>query len=117
MSEPRTIDLDRVAEIVRDLSEGPCYVEQTGGGCATIYAGERDLPAIEPEIDPDWTRFHAAAGPGWFEGPYWTNPRADLDDFYLGPDDMGDADTRSDWPDDADEAYVARAIVHFNGDG
>lgn len=69
------------------------YTEQTGGGCATIYAGER---YVDGEGD---TRFQILAGPGWFAGEgLWTEPRADTDDFYIGPDDDGvvDAeDTRS----------------------
>lgn len=61
----------------------PAFVGQSGGGVATLYAGE-------PWEEPGWgARYPAIAGPGWFEGPNWTKPRASTDEFYIGPDDDG----------------------------
>lgn len=78
------INLDRIAE--RLVTDGiAAYVEQTGGGCATIMVGEH---AADAKGDP---RYQAVVGPGWFEGPGWTNARAALDELYIGPDDDGDS--------------------------
>lgn len=77
------INFDRVVEILRTTHSVTAYVEQTGGGTATIYAG----PTREEE---DWgTRYAAVAGPGWFAGPGWTEGRGIAEDFYIGPDDEG----------------------------
>jgi hypothetical protein len=69
-------------EVVRRLeAEGiTAYVEQTGGGTATIYVGE----ATEDEHGD--RRFPCAVGPGWFEGPGWTLGRGHNHDLYVGPD-------------------------------
>jgi len=79
------LNMDTIVELVK--AEGfPAYVEQTGGGVATIYAGHtfKDTDSFGG-IDVDvWP---VVAGPGWFEGPGWTKPRADKRDFYIGPDD------------------------------
>lgn len=104
------IDMDRVVELVR-RADTFAYVEQTGGGTATIFAGpvacgfcNQDAPeGVGPfgtrlpwdgcpvgydgqGGDHDW-RYAACAGPGWFEGPNWTTARGDKRDFYIGPDD------------------------------
>lgn len=72
--------LDAVVEAV--TRQGiPAYVEMTGGGVATIYAGERE------EVIVDGLRYMEhpiAAGPGWFEGPNYTLGTATTDDFYIG---------------------------------
>jgi hypothetical protein len=113
------ISMDRVCELLRARGI-PAYVEQTGGGVATIYAGK-----LEPVQEPvyRWApeggreragtttveRWQAVAGPGWFE-PGWQNPRADLSDFSIGPDDDGEAEpvyAAEDW----DEEQVAEAIA------
>jgi hypothetical protein len=57
------------------------YVEQTGGGCATVMVGE-DKPL------PDDSLYVALVGPGWFEGPGWTNARGDTADLSIGGDDV-----------------------------
>lgn len=72
------IDLDAVAEAVRALGVD-CAVEQTGGNCATLCAG--------PMVGD---RHTVVAGPGWFEGPGWTRPRASLAEFFIGSDDDGE---------------------------
>jgi hypothetical protein len=81
------------------------YVEQTGGGVATIYAGDTRTEA--------GTEYYAvAAGPGRFSGPRWSEARGDDEDFCVGPDNDGSA------PNDAytackgmDEAAIAAEIV------
>jgi hypothetical protein len=84
------INLDRVVALL--TARGVfAYVEQTGGGCATIYAGPT-------HHEPGWgDRYAACAGPGWFTGgqapeggPMFTGGRARLDDFVVGADDDGE---------------------------
>lgn len=77
------VDLEHVCRLL--AAEGiPAYVEQTGGGVATIYAGQ-------PREDEDrGHRYPVIAGPGWFEGPDWTEGRADTRELYVGPDDDGE---------------------------
>lgn len=68
--DPLEIHLDPLVELLRKRGMTDAYVEQTGGGCATVYVlGGR-----------------IQAGPGWFAGPGWSDGRATLDDFYLGWD-------------------------------
>lgn len=77
-----TLDADVIAELVREAGYF-AYVEQTGGGCATIYAGER-IPDEEREF-----RYAVAAGPGqygWGERPSTFH----LSELYVGPDSWGD---------------------------
>jgi hypothetical protein len=63
--EPDLIDLDAVVAELTKLGI-PAIVEQTGGGTATIYAGE-------PYDGGDGAeRYPVAAGPGHFTGPGWT---------------------------------------------
>jgi len=78
----REVDFDKVVELVKAQGVA-AYVEQTGGGCATILAGpmSEDGHAV------------AAAGPGYFDGPGWTCGRGDTDDLYVGPDDQGESDS------------------------
>lgn len=83
--DPTTdIDLDAVVAILNHRGHF-AYVEQTGGGCATIYAG--------PQFHDDegYKRYAAVAGPGWFNGPGWTLAAADCRDFYIGADDDGES--------------------------
>jgi hypothetical protein len=135
------IDLDEVARFVREAGF-PASVDQTGGGTATICAGDelgvwahrddpeqlklhgttrtmsgigRDGQRRGPDVevaacDGECYRYEALAGPGWFDGPAWTRGRADLRDFYVGPDDDGSADPRH-VPDDATAESVAALIV------
>lgn len=101
------INLDTIAAAVRALGV-PCFVEQTGGGCATVYAGDT---YTDEHGD---ARYLAGAGPGWFEGPGWTNARADLvdgSDFYVGLDDDGE-DEQGVWVQPGTtEAEIAALIV------
>lgn len=91
-----TVNMDRIVEIIK--AEGfYAYVEQTGGGCATIYSSDRSseqypgapAPYLINPLDGEG-RYPVIAGPGWFEGPGWTNARGALGDFYVGPDDDGE---------------------------
>jgi hypothetical protein len=57
------------------------YVEQTGGGCATVYVGTPDADG----------HYLAAIGPGSFD---WSDANASQfypNDLYIGPDDCGTA--------------------------
>lgn len=79
------IDMQAVCDDLKAMGI-PAFVQQTGGGVATIYAGE---PYTDP-IDDEW--YPAVAGPGWFDGPGWIRPFANPEDFYIGPDNnVGDA--------------------------
>jgi hypothetical protein len=74
------IDGDEIVTALRSMGY-PAYVEQTGGGCATIMVGE--------EIG-NTERYQVLVGPGWFDGPNWTKPVFDTADLYVGPDDDGE---------------------------
>lgn len=76
------------------------YVEQTGGGCATILAGKKEAD-----------RWSVAGGPGWFEGPAWTKARASRDEFFVGPDDDGEDPAAAVAIDDQDEQQIAAMIL------
>lgn len=88
-----TFSMDAVVDA---LQKGgiPAYVEQTGGGCATIYAGGQHVHEERyPNGDVDrWNRWNVAAGPGWFEGPDWTQGTAALGEFSVSPNDEGESD-------------------------
>ena len=78
------INMDAIVEALHRMSV-PAYVEQTGGGCATIYAGPKGPSLVTPGEDD----YPVAAGPGHFEGPGWSNARGYADDFVVGPNDDG----------------------------
>ena len=61
----------------------PAYVEQTGGGCATIYAGTPVV--LEGPDAEEFPEYPVMAGPGMFYGPGWTDARGLSHDFYVGP--------------------------------
>jgi hypothetical protein len=78
---PGRFSMDEVVRLLRERHGVKARVEDTGGGCATIYAGGLTL-----------------AGPGWFEGSSGrVQPAAfgscrsfgDVAEFYVGPDDDG----------------------------
>lgn len=56
----KILDLDKIARLVCE-AEVPAFVDHTGGGCATIFAG---MPTDDEYGDP---RYPVAVGPGWFE--------------------------------------------------
>jgi hypothetical protein len=100
--EPRILNLDKIVDVLH-MAGIAAYVEQTGGGCATIFVGE------VKEVDGD-PRYTVLAGPGWFEGPGWSNGRGQTDDFSVGPDDYGESDPVM-TPVNANEADVAIEIM------
>jgi hypothetical protein len=73
------------AQFVRAVLEAvpgvPVRVDHSGGGCATLYAGE---PLT---VDGD-TRYPFVVGPGWYEGD--RGARFGSDECYAGPDDDGE---------------------------
>ncbi len=79
------IDMEAIASAVQTAGFH-AYVEQTGGGTATIYAGRLH------DRETDDPHYSAVAGPGWFRGPGWTAPRASRDDFSVGRHDHGETD-------------------------
>src|SRR6187397_1123417 len=91
-----TLNLDLVVHILSEAYNVPASVDQTGGGVATIMAG---TPMPDDNGDE---RYQACAGPGWFlqhptrtaEGltGWFAQGRADNTDFYIGPDDDGQAE-------------------------
>lgn len=79
------INMDRIIDILNSRLEVSAYVEQTGGGVATIFAG-----AIRQE-EGYGDRYAAVAGPGtygWGQRP----SVADSVDFCVGADDSGETD-------------------------
>lgn len=79
------INMDNVCEMVK--AQGvPCFVDQTGGGTATLFAG----PTIHRAEDPDWPLRAACMGPGVFEehtGWNFRKARAWRGECYIGPED------------------------------
>lgn len=95
------LNFDTIVELLKER-DIPAIVEQTGGGTATIYAGEmykRREPVYTWKTGPrtvdrweDVDRWEAGAGPGYFEGPGWTNGRGGTEDFVVGRDDDGEGE-------------------------
>lgn len=99
-----TLNMDEIVRVLRDEHGiGNAYVAMTGGGVATIFAG----PTRE---EPDYgIRYAAVAGPGsygWDTGP----SVADTREFFIGPDDYGDA-IAAEAPADSTEVEVAALIA------
>ena len=101
-AEPDILDLDRIAELLRERGVA-AQVEQTGGGTATLYADPAGGPAHP------YARHAVAVGPGFFAGPGFTCARAFREGLAIGPDDDGEV-TPLETPAGASEADVA-AIV------
>lgn len=116
-----TISMDKIVDRVVEAGFF-AYVEHTGGGVATIYASHvgreagstRPEPVLRDEAgDP---RFTVIAGPGWFDttrtGSQDTRFAADgdLEDFYVGADDDGEATAYRATPTDT-EATLADRII------
>lgn len=120
------VDMEEiVSHIKAELPDVQCYVEQTGGGTATIYLGafyyvSRDgvVAATEPPHNTWDTLVPVVAGPGWFAGPSWSEGRADPLDFNWGYD-VNDPDPAissvgfSLELDPVDERTVARHMVRL----
>lgn len=82
-----TINMDRVVEILRDEHSVEAYVEMTGGGVATIFAGDT-YP--NPE-DAEDVRHAAVAGPGTYNHRDLGFSVAETEEFFVGADDMGES--------------------------
>lgn len=103
--EPGAVSMDRIVAYLREAGVQNASVEQTGGGCATIYAGPVSRDAAGDE------RYALIAGPGWFEGPGFTNAWISFGDFAYGPDD--DGDTAPLFITEGDERAIAQTFVAF----
>lgn len=86
------ISLDRIVTLIEHAGI-TAYVEQTGGGIATIFAGQQRVQFDDEGNSLEDDRWDAAGGPGWFQGEGWTDARATLLDFVVGVDDMGEIGT------------------------
>jgi hypothetical protein len=98
--EALVYDLEEIVEHIRtELPGVRCYVEQTGGGVATIYLGwtycvDREGRVVNwptPLADYCDDRDHdvfipVMAGPGYFDGPNWTQGRCLLEELSVGYD-------------------------------
>jgi len=86
------IHLDDLVRLLQSRGVAAC-VEQTGGGCATVYAsleaGADGKPRRHLRAEDRASLCDVAIGPGWFDGPGWTNPRATTLDLCVGPDGEG----------------------------
>jgi hypothetical protein len=105
------LNMDRVVELLKAKGVDNAYVEQTGGGVATIFAG----PTFE---EPEYgTRYAACAGPGTYGWQSDTPSMGSTEDFCVGADDYGDGPCKfiheePDVPAEqvAAEEYVAQVI-------
>lgn len=80
--QPNEVTAQVLIDALRLVTTLPVQVQQTGGGCATLYVG------VAREIDGDH-RYQLAIGPGTFN---WTEPMRSTfqcGDLYVGPDDYG----------------------------
>jgi hypothetical protein len=75
---PRSIDLERIATLLREEHIPNVVIMITGSGVSTLYAGNVNNG-----------HYDLVAGPGWFEGPAYTNSRIGLSDFCYGSDNDG----------------------------
>jgi hypothetical protein len=97
---PDVFSYDEVCRMLTSIGV-QAYTEQTGGGCATIYAGPlvpfehasfvNGQPVGEVEIEQ---RYKIAAGPGtygWDRG----DSVGSIEEFYMGPNDDGESESLS----------------------
>jgi hypothetical protein len=80
VDDTKVFSLDRLCDVMR-AAGFPAYVEHTGGGVATIYAGE---PVDEEGWGP---RYVVLVGPGYFEKG--GSAYVEASDGVLGPDTDG----------------------------
>jgi hypothetical protein len=104
---PRSLSFDAIVDQLRAAGWENAYVEQTGGGCATIFAG----PTHEVEGYGDV--YAVAVGPGWFEGPGWTDGRGHAGDLYVGPDSGGEDVESTTVPEGATVDDVVRLALSY----
>lgn len=98
------IDLDAVCAELHKMGH-KAYVEMTGGGVATIYAGEKF-------IGPDgYDSYPTLGGPGWFTEPGYKRAFAQAGDFYIGPGDEDSQYVTIEVTDDHTPLGVARVMA------
>jgi hypothetical protein len=109
-----TIDMDRIAMLLRTehgFDPDHTYVEQTGGGCATLYVGR-----LYTDFSWGWRRA-ALAGPGWFESNdatadgYPMLAFGQVGDFTVGADDEGATPPWFSVEEPTEEAEIAALIA------
>lgn len=100
------LDMDEIVRLV-EAKGVHAYVEMTGGGVATIFAGEQH---VYPEVDGEWPRWDVAAGPGTYNHRDYHHNVGDKGDFYVGADDDGESGYIT-APETATEEMVADVIV------
>lgn len=99
------LDLDLIVKLLREQGFPQAFVQQTGGGCATIQVPDPNYDgATEDE------RHLAIGGPGWFSGPGSSAGRASKAEFYIGADDDGESYPYTATEDD-DEATLAKRLA------
>lgn len=76
------INMDALSDLINKRGV-KCYVEHTGGGCATLYIGEE---FTDEHGDP---RMVLLGGPGTLDHRDYGFSTADVGEFYVGPDDDG----------------------------
>lgn len=82
--DPNEFSLDELSARLTELGL-TAYVEHTGGGVATIYAGAtHDEPGYG-------RRYAVVAGPGWFDRDTMAVAYASSEEFCFGRDDDGEA--------------------------
>ena len=90
------LDMNRICEEI-EAKGVSAYVEMTGGGVATIYAGNDHAVCI-------------LAGPGAFAGDAYTLPEADSEGFAVSREDGSEGEVVSP---DADETAIATLILAY----
>ncbi len=97
------IDLEAVAVELRKRRI-QAVVEDTAGNTACLFAGN-------PSTDSDGViRYPVIGGPGFFDGPGWTNGRAWYEEFSFGPHDDGTSEHHG-VPEGATPAQIADLIA------
>lgn len=99
--------MERVVEILKSWGDDSAYVEQTGGGCATIYAG--GVLGTVKDYGEDAQVWGCLAGPGWFDGPQWREARGHTMDFNIGPEGSASYDMK--WPDPLEDNLNAEHLT------
>lgn len=109
---PDEIKYDEVVALV-EAAGLFAYVEQTGGGCATIYAGPT-REAVEAHRSHEMNDGCPVVlvGPGYFAGPGWTDAR-DSGETYVGADGDSDEVREGTWeaPEGATAEQVAEQVI------
>jgi hypothetical protein len=108
MNHEGTVSLDRIAQILIEKGVAKAFVDQTGGGVATLFAGEGGTDSAGDE------RYALIAGPGYFAGPGWSNARVAVcanNDFGYGPNDDGESAPL--YVNEGDEATIAQRFYDF----